>query len=371
MFPKAAAEYVYAKRAFGNELWAFLLGWLIIFAGIVAASTVAIGFAGYLKYFFNAPIFIIGILLIGLLSFSNFVGIQESSRVNILFTGIEIAGLVLIIFLGMGRFPNVNYLEAPAGFQGIFAASALVFFAYLGFEDIVNIAEEMKNPKKIIPRALILSILVTTIFYVLIAISTVSLADWRELGGSDAPLALAASMVLGENAFLTLSVIALFATANTVLILLIVGSRMVYGMARGGSLPNIFSTIHRKRKTPWIAIVAVMLLSMIFTILGDIRLVAGVTNFAAFAIFASVNFSLIWLRYKEPEVERPFKVPFNIGKFPVIPFLGLISCVFLVFHLDQLAIMIGIITLMTGGVAYKILKAHVSKRACATSKLCL
>ncbi len=356
MYPKAAAEYVYAKRAFGNEFWAFLLGWLIIFAGIVAASTVAIGFAGYLKSFINVPISVIAVLLIGGLSVISLSGIEESARLNILFTGIEILGLALIIVLGMKSFPNVNYLESHSGLQGVLGASALIFFAYLGFEDIVNIAEEMEDPIKSIPRALILSVLFTTIFYVLIAISVVSLANWRELGGSEAPLAYAASMVLGEKAFLTLSVIALFATANTVLILLIVGSRMVYGMAKGGSLPKRFTSIHRGRGTPWIAVITVMMLSMIFATLGDLRLIAGITNFAAFAIFASVNFSLIWLRYKKPKLERPFKVPFNIGKFPVLPCLGLMSCVLLVFQLDLLAVVLGLVTFMIGGIAYKLLK---------------
>ena len=194
--------------------------------------------------------------------------------------------------------------------------------------------------------------MVTTIFYVLIALSTVNLADWRELRAPDAPLAYAASKVLGENAFLTLSIIALFATANTVLILLIVGSRMVYGMARGGSLPRILSTLHRERGTPWIAIATVTFPSMIFALLGDIRLVAGVTNFAAFAIFASVNLSLIWLRYKQPDAERPFKVPLNIGRFSVIPFLGLISCMILLSHIELQATIIGIITLATGATIY-------------------
>lgn len=154
IFPKAAAEYVYTKRAFRNELWAFLLGWLIVFAGIVAASTMAIGFAGYLNSLLNVSIPMTAILLIGLLSLVNFIGIEESSRVNIFFTGIEILGLALVIYLGMSRPSHVNYLEAPTGFQGILAA-ALAFFAYLGFEDIVNIAEEMEDPRRAIPRALI------------------------------------------------------------------------------------------------------------------------------------------------------------------------------------------------------------------------
>jgi len=147
MFPKAAAEYVYTKRAFKSELLAFLTGWLIIFTGAVSASTVALGFAGYFKALFNSPMILTALALIALLSFLSFYGIKESSKVNILFTVVEIAGLFLIIFLGIGKFGEVNYLETPS-VQGIFAAAALMFFAYLGFEDIVNIAEETENSAK-------------------------------------------------------------------------------------------------------------------------------------------------------------------------------------------------------------------------------
>lgn len=356
MFPKAAAEYVYAKKAFDRELWAFLLGWLIIFAGAVAASAVAIGFAGYLRSLITAPIIVIALLLILGLSLSNFLGIEESSRMNIAFTAIEISGLALIIILGLSQIENttINYFEAPFGIQGILAASALIFFAYLGFEDVVNIAEEMKEPKRTIPKALILSILITTVFYVLLAISIVNLADWNMLAASEAPLAYAASQVLGSNAFIGLSIIALFATANTVLILLIVGSRMVYGMSRGGALPKFLSKVHSGRGTPWVAVIIVMIASIFFIFLGNLELVAGITNFATFAIFSSVNISLIWLRYRQPELERPFKVPLNIGKFPIISFLGLISCIILAYHLDPLSVFVGILVLLVGGVIFKI-----------------
>jgi len=356
MFPKAAAEYVYAKKAFGRELWAFLLGWLIIFAGAVAASAVAIGFAGYLRSFITAPIIVIALLLILGLSLTNFLGIQESSRMNIAFTAVEISGLVLIIILGLSQMENtsINYFEAPLGIQGILTASALVFFAYLGFEDVVNIAEEMKEPRKNIPKALILSILITTIFYVLLAFSVVNLADWNMLAASEAPLAYAASQVLGSNAFVGLSIIALFATANTVLILLIVGSRMIFGMSRGGALPKFLSKVHGGRGTPWVAVIVVMIASMFFIFLRDLELVAGITNFATFTIFSSVNVALIWLRYRQPELERLFKVPLNIGKFPVIPFLGLISSIVLAYHLEPLSVLVGILVLLIGGVIFKI-----------------
>ena len=366
MFPRAAAEYVYVKRASGSRFLAFMLAWLIIFAGVAAASTVAVGFAGYLRSFLYAPTPVIAIALIGLLSLISFIGIEESSKVNVLFTGIEIFGLVLIVILGMSRSVNLNYLQSPFGLEGIVGAAALVFFAYIGFEDIVNLAEETERPAKTIPKALILSILITTILYILLATSVVRLAGGIELSRSEAPLAYAASTVLGANAFVLLSAVALFATANTVLILLIVGSRMIYGVARDGSLPVIFSAIHKSRGTPWAAALTIMIACMLFAAVGDLRVLASVANFAAFAIFFSVNLSLIWLRFKMPEAERPFRVPLALGKLPILPTLGLISCVILISYLDLLGVILGIAALAIGGSAYTISKA---KTACTKSNL--
>lgn len=362
MFPRAAAEYVYVKKASGSRFLAFMLAWLIMFAGVAAASTVAVGFAGYLRSFLYAPTPVIAIALIGLLSLISFIGIEESSKVNVLFTGIEIFGLVLIVILGMSRSVDLNYLQSPSGLEGIVGAAALVFFAYIGFEDIVNLAEETERPERTIPKALILSILITTILYVLLATSVVRLAEGIELSRSEAPLAYAASTVLGANAFVLLSAVALFATANTVLILLIVGSRMIYGVARDGSLPVMFSAIHKSRGTPWAAALAIMIACMFFAAIGDLRVLASVANFAAFAIFFSVNLSLIWLRFKMPEAERPFRVPLSLGKLPILPTLGLISCVILISYLDLLGVILGIAALAIGGSAYTVSKAQLTRR---------
>lgn len=270
-----------------------------------------------------------------------------------MFTVIEASGLLLIVALGILFLGTVNYFEASQDLQGILKASTLIFFAYLGFEDIVNLAEETKNPERNIPKALILSVIITAVLYVLVAVAAVSLADWQELGASTAPLACAASKSLGQSAFLTLSMIALFATANTVLILLIVASRMVYGMSMDGSLPHSLSKLSR-RGTPWVAILAVMVLPCFFVLIGNIGFVAEITNFGTFVTFALVNLSAIWLRYKKPEWERPFKTPLNISKMPLIPFVGLLSCGLMItqFRLDIVAlsvlvIFIGIIIKMT------------------------
>ncbi|UCF58843.1 MAG: amino acid permease [Candidatus Bathyarchaeota archaeon] len=362
VFPRDAAEYVYVKIACGCEILSFMVGWLTILTGIIAVSTVALGFAGYLQGLFGFPRVLAALILILVLSYINFLGIKESTRINILFTLVEVAGLVLLIAIGLGSLGSVNLLEAPNGSSGILSAAALIFFAYLGFEDIVNIAEETKKPEKAIPKALILSILITTFLYVLVALVSVSLVDWQTLGPSNAPLAFVASQVLGENAFTIMSVMALFATSNTVLIMLVVGSRMIYGMAKEGAFPRVLSRIHPRKETPWPAILVTMFVSIVFLFMGDLELVAALTSFGAFITFAFVNISLIYIRYRRAELERPFRAPLNVGKFPITGFLGLLTCLFLVSQFNTTVILSGSIFLFAGVVLYKLSKIARAKK---------
>ena len=357
-FPKDAAEYVYVKVACGCEILSFIIGWLIILTGMISASTVALGFAGYFQAILGFPRVFVALVMIVLLSYINFLGIKESTRMNMLFTFVEVAGLAFIIAIGLGSLGKTDLLEAPNGSSGILSAAALIFFAYLGFEDIVNIAEETRNPEKTIPKALILSILITTCLYVLVASITVSLADWRDLGRSNAPLAFAASQVLGENAFTIMSTIALFATSNTVLIILVVVSRMIYGMANEGAFPKILSRISSKKDTPQLAIIVTMFASIVFVFLGDLELVAALTSFGAFITFAFVNISLIYIRYWKASLKMPFRAPLNIGKFPITGFLGLITCLFLTLQFDITVILSGSIFLLVGFILYRLSKIH-------------
>lgn len=356
MFPKEAAEYVYVKTACGCKILSFVIGWLIILTGTISVATVALGFAGYFQSLFGFSRLAAAVILIALLSYINFSGIKESTRVNILFTVVEIAGLVFIVSIGAGSLGKVDLLEAPNGIAGILSAAALIFFAYLGFEDIVNVAEETKNPEKAIPKALVFSIIITTCLYVLVASAVVSLADWKALGGASAPLAFAASQALGENAFTAMSIVALFATSNTVLIMLVVGSRMIYGMANEGAFPRKLSRLHTKTGTPFLAILVTMFASIAFVFLGDLELVASLTSFGAFITFAFVNASLIYIRYRRAELKRPFKVPLNIGKFPITGFLGLLSCLLLVLQFNTTIILSGSLFLVVGLVLYKLSK---------------
>ena len=354
MYPKAAAEYVFVKNAFRSNFLAFIIGWLTLFTSIIAAATVALGFGGYIAAIFDYPIIISAILLIGILSFVNFFGIRESSWTNIVFTIIEAAGLALIIYIGFTftTAEPINYFENPFGISGISLAFVLIFFAFIGFEDIVNIAEETKNPKKVLPRAIILSISITAIIYILVSLSAIRVLSWQELGSSLAPLADVAERALGSTGQLTMSLIALFATANTVLIILLAGSRILYGMAVQRSLPLLLGKVHFKTKTPWVAVLVIMLISTIFVFIENIVTVANITVFAIVITFAMVNLSVILLRYREPTLERPFRIPINIGKFPILSFFGVIISAYMMTQFNAYVISVGVGIVGAGALFY-------------------
>lgn len=364
MFPKAAAEYVFVKNAFKNEFTAFIVGWLTVFAAIISASAIALGFGGYFTSLIEMPIALAAVLAIIVLSALNFAGIKESSSLNIIFTVIEAAGLCFVIWVGFTFGGSINYFEVPHGFAGIFSAFTLVFFAYIGFENIANVAEEIKNPKKILPQAIILAISITAVIYILVSVSAVRVLDWQALDESVAPLADVVKKALGYQWQMLILFIALFATTNTVLIMLVSGSRILYGIARDRSLPALLAAIHQKRKTPWVAVILIGSLAVVFVFSGDISVVANTSVFAIIMVFILVNFSLIWLRLKEPDLERPFRVPLSLKKIPLLPVLGIITPIFGLLQLDVYVITLGLVVLAAGAIFYfvynKIKKSRLS-----------
>jgi APA family basic amino acid/polyamine antiporter len=292
-------------------------------------------------------VFIASILIV-ILGLINFFGIRASTWTNVIFTLIEASGLILIIIIGIPSFGSVDYLILPtySSTFSVFSAVGLIFFAYLGFEDIANIAEEVKNPAKNLPRAIIISIIITTILYCFTAISVVSIKPFDTID-PQAPLSDVATTVLGPVGGLVMSLIALFATANTVLIMMIVTSRMMYGMARDKALPEGISKVSSKFKTPALAVLLTTIFTLIPLFFGDIRLVADATVFGVLITFFLVNLSLIVLRRKKPNVERPFKQKPNIGWMPIIGLLGCAACFGLLFTFANID---GLITILIQGI---------------------
>ena len=334
-YPKEAAEYTYTKKAFRNSTLSFGVGWLLIIASILASATVALGFAGYFVNLFGGSIITVAIVLILLLSLLNFYGIKESATFNVIGSIIEAAGLVFVALIGLyffSDFFNVDFFELPkAGFAGILSTVALIFFAYLGFEDIANVSEEVKNAKKIVPKALVFALIISTILYMLVSISSIGLLGWEKLSTSKAPLADVVGKAI-PNASLIMSIIALFATSNTVLILLIVGSRILYGISCQGDLPKVCSIIG-KRGTPYYSVFIVMILVSLAIFIGNISRVAMLTDLSIFIAFFFVNASLIKLRYTKGY--HPGFKSFSIGNFPILAVLGALSSLFMLFYFKK------------------------------------
>jgi APA family basic amino acid/polyamine antiporter len=350
MFPRAGAEYEYTAAAVG-EFLAFVVGWLIIFSGIVGAATVALGFAGYLGGLLPVSRILAAAVLIVLLSALLVVGIRESAVVAGIFTVIEAGGLILVIIAGLPYLGRVDYFEMPLGISGVFTSAALVFFAYMGFEEMVKFSEETTEPERTVPRALLVALAVCTSLYILVCIAAVSVVGWEVLAASDAPFAEVAVAAWGPGAAGVLSVIALFATANTVLLMLLASSRISFGMARSGTLPGALSRLHRTRRTPWVAIIAVGIGAVLFLFPGDIGFVANISNFTLFVTFLVVNAAVIILRFQDPGRDRPFRVPGRIGVIPVLPLFGIASCLFLFVQLTPEVIGIGAVLTILGCIA--------------------
>ncbi|HLD12603.1 MAG TPA: amino acid permease [Candidatus Nanoarchaeia archaeon] len=323
LFKDDGGEYDYVKNAFNKNI-AWIIGMFVIATGFISAATVALGFGGYLSAIVGIDEKILfAFIIIVLSSVINIIGIKQTSILNIICTSIEFLGLAIIIIFGIKNIGTISYLPSFENIHNIFSGAALVFFAYMGFESIVKLSEETKNPEKTLPRALVLSIIISSILYITVALVAISTIPWEALAASKAPLATVAAALLGNNVFLLIGVIALFSTANTVLITIATTSRMIYGMAQKKSLPAWLASINPLTNTPVKAIIAFTLFIILLSLIGNIEFVAYLNDSFLFLTFAMVNLSVIILRYKQP-TPRKFRMPLNIGKFPVLALLGVI-----------------------------------------------
>lgn len=340
MFPKVGGEYVYLRNAFPKSKWvANSAGILVAFAGIASSSTVALAFAGYLQQFIQFYPTIIAVSLLMIFTVINILGIKESSWMNVVFTIIEVFGLLMFIYLGV-QSPNFGAALFSSSSHATVSASALIIFAYFGFENIVNFAEETKNPEKNLPRAILLSIAISTFLYVLVALAAVSLLPVAELAISHAPLSDAVRPISSKIAG-ALAGIALFATANTVLISLVTTSRILFGMARDHSLPLIFSTLTKKQKTPWVSAIFVLVIACLLLLLKKVEILASISSFATMMAFVAVNSTVIVLRLRDPNTQRPFRIPLDIGKVPILPVLGVVFSIILLLQFDSRIYIVG------------------------------
>jgi len=362
MHSKAGAEYQFVKAAFPDATaLAFLAGFLIALNAAATAATVALAFAGYLAVFVAVPALPTALALLTLCTVINIAGIRQSTSVSIGLICIEVAGLLLLIgggFLAGDNLGEVTRLPETGLVSGVLSATALLFFMYIGFEDIANLSEEALRPTRDVPRALLASVAITSVIYVAVAFAVLAVVPPETLAQSQSPLTTAGAAIapwLGT----TLAVTALFATASTALIALISISRLLFGMARDGDMPSVLARTWSGRRTPWVAALVLFGAACLLLPLGEVKIVASVSALGVLLVFGLIQVVLIRLRYTAADRERPFRVPGAIGRFPLLPAVTLVIIAVLVTQFEP------VVYAVAGGAAAAGLLVHALQRRAA------
>jgi basic amino acid/polyamine antiporter, APA family len=356
MFPSSAGEYEYTRHAL-PEWVAFVVGWTMIVGLVVAAATVSIGFARYVGYFLDIDTRVVALGLLTVVSAIAMAGIKQSARLTVGLSAVQVGGLVLVVLIGLPHVGDVDLLTGD-GAGGVLGAAALVFFAFIGFDEVITLSEETRDPTRTVPRALLLALGFSATLYVAVAVAAVSVLGPAALAASPRPLADVMAHVLGSRGATVVAAIAIVTTTNTTLLALTAASRVLYGMARAGAMPGRFAGVHARRGSPGRAIVAVTLAAAGFAALGDFAVIAAVTDFAVYVVFLAVNATVIVLRRTRPEIPRPFAVPGTVGSVPVVPVLGLGSVALMMTQLELLAIALGSALGVAGLVAGWLLRSR-------------
>jgi amino acid transporter len=302
-FPVSAGEAAYVREGFRSPTLSLIVGLMVVTSGIISSAAVAIGASAYLQQFLSFSPDLLAtavILIVGLIAAW---GIFESVLIAAMFTLIEIGGLCFVVYYGLTDNPDVlsNAADLIPPFEagvwaGIFSASLLAFFAFVGFEDIANVAEEVIEPTRNMPRAIILTLIIATAFYVAVVAVTVLVVPLDVLSTSAAPLALVFKSA-GPFTATTFSVIAIVATINGILIQIIMSSRVLYGLAAQGSIPRILAWISPLTRTPLVATAAVTVVVLTLTLLLPITELAEATSRVVLLVFAMVNLALLRLKW--------------------------------------------------------------------------
>jgi amino acid transporter len=246
--------------------------------------------------------------------------------VNVLCTLVEAGGLILVVAAGISYWGSVNYFATPAGLGSdpasllIMQGAVLAFFAFIGFEDMYNVAEEVRNPERNLPLGLILAMAGAALLYIAVAITAVSVVPWGELAEAPGPITEVVGRAAPAISPIVFTAITLFAVANTALVNYVTASRLIYGMARQGLLPAALGNVHEGRRTPHFAILALFLILAPLALIGTITELAAATVLLLLLVFMVVNGALFILKRREGEKPGRFEIP------GFVPALGALVC---------------------------------------------
>lgn len=351
MFPKAGSEHEFARQVFPLRI-AFVVGWAMSLALVVASATVSLGFARYLSAFVDVDERVGALGILVLVAIVSWLGMGRAIRVVAAFAVVEVGGLVLAIVIGIPRLGD-HSLTSGGSVDGVLSAAALIFFAYIGFDEVTSLSEETRDPERTMPRALLLALAISTVLYTGVAIAGVSVLGADELGRSTRPMADILESGLGGSSSDVVSLIALFSTASTVLLALTAAARIMFGMASTGHLPGSLARVHKGR-VPQNSLVLGTGIAAALIMLEDLDLLAAATDALVYLMFLVTNSALIILRKRRPDAVRPFKVRGSIGWLPIVPSLAVVATVTLAFRLEGRAVLLAVGLLAVGSLVREI-----------------
>ena len=313
--PRSAGEAVFVHAAFPVKTLALVVGLGVMFSGLTSSAAISHGFVGYLREFTDAPGWLAITLLVCALGVVAAWGITESVTIAVVATIVEIGGLLVAIWSGYESFadlptrlPEILPPFDAGAWNGILAGSILAFYAFIGFEDMVNVAEEVKDVRRNLPRAIVLTLVVTTVFYIALALVAVLSLPLADLAESEAPLAL----LIGKKAAglsQAISVVAIVAILNGALIQTVMAARVLYGLSNQSWLPRRLASIHPRTRTPVLATIVVAGLILAFALWLPLVQLAEITSFLMLFVFALINLALLRVKRRNPAPPNAFLIP--------------------------------------------------------------
>ena len=313
-YPKSAGEAIYIQEGFQRSSLSILVGLLIVAVGMTSTATLLNGLLGYLDAFIILPRWLVIIGSVLIMTVVVIWGIGESVLIASIMTVVEIIGLLVILWVARDSFalvadkaPEILQFNDAAIWSGVLLGAFVAFYAFIGFEDMVNIAEEVKDPATTLPKGIIIALVVTTVFYIVIALVSVLSVAPAQLAQSNKPLALIYELKTGEQPYF-IAIISVISIFNGALVQLVMASRVLYGMSRHGWLPPILSTVNKKTRTPIPSIAVVSVIILLLALLLPLLSLAKLTSFITLIIFTMINLAL-WSIKRRGDVSPGFHIP--------------------------------------------------------------
>lgn len=365
MVPVAGSAYTYGYAALG-EFWAWIIGWDLILEYAFSVGTVAIGWSGYFVSILgdlgiklpdiitkapfegglvNLPAVAILVVITGILV----AGVKQSATTNNIIVAIKLAVVLLFIVLGVRHVHPANWHPfMPYGWKGVFSGASVIFFAYIGFDAVSTAAEEVKDPKKDLPRGIIASLIICTVLYIAVSAILTGMVPYLKFNDTAAPVAFALQQVGINWGSALVSVGAICGLTSVLIVMLFGQTRVLFAMSRDGLLPRVFGQVNQRFHTPVKSTLLVGIITMIIAGFTPISVVSELTNIGTLAAFIIVSASVIVLRKREPDRPRSFKVPFS----PVTPIFAMIACAFLIINLQKVTLVRFAVWLVVGLIIY-------------------